>query len=104
MIAVTAICWQIKIHGIIRIIRCVTVNVDMNSKFEGTITEKWINGLSALTLESYLVQFLAISGLRMLRITFPLNILLCLISVIVCSWILKQTVNMLNRLPRMLQF
>ena len=64
--------------------------VDMNLKFEGTKLEKCINALASLSLEAYLVQFLIITGISSLGIAFPVDLIVCFILVMVCSFVLKQ--------------
>ena len=63
---------------------------NMNHKYEGTSLEKYLSIIASLSLESYLVQFLIISGISTLPITFPINLILCFIIVIICANILKK--------------
>ena len=69
------------------------VKVDMNPRLDGTKLGEWINRLSSLSLESYLVQFLIIDGVKMLQMQFPVSLLLCFIIVFISAGILKKVSN-----------
>lgn len=61
------------------------VKADMNPQLEGTRLGNWINCISALSLESYLVQFLIIASVSRLSVPFPGNMVFCCAIVLICA-------------------
>lgn len=94
--------WQIISHPLTVIcalfIFLTFVMMDLNSKLDGTRLGNGINFLSSLSLESYLVQFVIITGLSPLLIPFPVNLLVCIILVFVAAELLHLITNKVHRL------
>lgn len=75
--------------------------LNLNQKLSGTKMERIINGLSRLSRESYLVQFLIIAGIAAWHIAFPFNLILCVVLVMIAAMLLHvvdgQIVKMILR-------
>lgn len=70
---------------------------NLNPRLEKKRVGTWINTLSELSLESYLVQFLVIEWIADFEILFPVNMIICILLVMIFAWFLHNVSTILKK-------